>query len=319
MLFLGADIGRTTRFALVDETGRLHQQSRVPTDIRSGRAFVNGLIAAFREAIEKASAPVGAAGIGLPGLVDHHTQQIEVLTNFLNISAIDLHGECERALGIPVIFDNDANLAAFAEWQCGAAQGATDAVLITLGRGIGCGLILKGELQRGARGFAGEFGHTKIGNEPIECSCGASGCLETVVSGPNIVRRTRELLFLDPRFTHSTLVSKMRIKLTCEDVVDAAKFGDELARTVLEDTARSLGIAISNIINLLNVEKVVLGGPVMGAGDFLLASIREEVARNAFAPLLVRCSIVTGTLGNDAGMIGAGLLAKRELEQAPPK
>src|ERR1044071_4960913 len=140
----------------------------------------------------------------------------------------------------------------------------------------------------------------KIGGNELECSCGSAGCLETIASGPNIVRRTRERLFTDPRFTLSSLSAKMNGKLTCEHVVEAGRAGDEFARIVLSETAHYLGTGIANVVNLLNVEMVVLGGPVMAAGEFLVSAIRAETARYCFAPLFVNCSIVTGQLGNDA-------------------
>src|SRR6185295_6650060 len=127
-----------------------------------------------------------------------------------------------------------------------------DALYVAIGTGIGAGLILGGRLQLGVRGFAGEFGHFKIAIEGLECGCGSSGCLETVASGPNIVRRTRELMFAEPRFLLSPLSPKMSGQLTCEDVVSAALAGDGFARNVLSETAAHLGMAVANVVNLLN-------------------------------------------------------------------
>lgn len=311
VLYVGADIGRSTRVALVDDQGSIHRQTRVPTETKSARALVTGLIQVINQLKEQAHWPVQSVGIGLPGLVDYRTQHIEVLTNFVNISAINLFEELQRALNLPVLFDNDANMAAYAEWKCGAAKNANDVLYISLGRGIGSTLILGGQLQRGVKGFAGEFGHQKIGGtDTLECSCGAAGCLETVASGPNIVRRTREKLFTSPLFSQSILVDKMRGRLTCDDVVKAAIANDELSRMVLIETAGYLGTAVANAVNLLNVEKVILGGPVMAAGEFLLDFIRDEVSKQAFTPLFASCQIHIGQLGDDAGEIGAALMAR---------
>jgi glucokinase len=309
-LYIGVDLGRSTRIALVDSDGLIISQERVPTDLSSGRALVDGLIAVINKIKGASSSPVVSVGIGLPGLIEHSTQQVRALPNLVDVSSIKVYEELRSIIGLPIIIDNDANVAAYGEWQCGAAKGARDFAYITLGTGIGGALIIGGQLQRGAHGFSGEFGHIKIGTDGLECSCGSIGCLETVASGPNIVRRTREKFFKEPRFTNSALFEKMSKKISCEDVVDAARTNDELARTVLSETAQYLGTAIANVVNLLNVEKVVLGGPVMSAGEFLLNAIKKETESCCFAPLFEGCSIVTAQLGNDAGLLGSAMLAR---------
>jgi glucokinase len=179
-----------------------------------------------------------------------------------------------------------------------------------MGTGIGSGLILGGQLQRGSRGFAGEFGHYKIDLGGLECACGGTGCLETLASGPNIVRRVREQLFSDPSFSISQLARDMEGKLTAERVVRAAMEDDELARTVLAETGRIIGTAVASIINLLNIEVVVIGGGVMAAGELILGPIREEARRATVGPSYESCQIVPAQLGQDAGIIGAALLAR---------
>src|SRR5262249_36574612 len=151
-------------------------------------------------------------------------------------------GELKQATGLPVVFDNDANAAAYGEWQCGAARGARDLIYITLGTGIGAGIVQGGRLQRGSHGFAGEFGHLKITVEGLECSCGSSGCLATAASGPNVVRRTRERLFAGAGYALSPRAEQMRGKLTCEDVAEAAIDGDRLGRSILSETGLYLGM-----------------------------------------------------------------------------
>jgi glucokinase len=309
-LFMGVDLGRSTRIALVDENGTIISQDRTPTVLTSGRALVNGLIDVTRRIKTSSPSQVIALGIGFPGLIDHRTNRVKVLPNLADVSDIDVRAELSSALGVPIVFDNDANVAAYGEWKCGVAKGAQNVAYITLGTGIGGALILGGKMQRGSRGFSGEFGHIKIGTDDLACSCGSSGCLETVASGPNIVRRTRERFFIDPRFNQSLLASKTSRRLSCEDVVEAAVAGDDLARSVLFETAKYLGIAIANVVNLLNVEKVVMGGPVMGAGEFLLKAIREEAEHHSFGPLFADCSVVAAKMGADAGVIGSAMMAR---------
>jgi glucokinase len=201
-------------------------------------------------------------------------------------------------------------MAAYGEWRSGAARGCRDVFFITMGTGIGAGLILDGQLQRGSRGFAGEFGHFKVVLDGLECGCGSTGCLETLASGPNIVRRVREQLFSDPSFSLSSLARDMEGTLTGERVVRAAMEKDELALSVLRETGRILGAAIASVINLLNIERIVLGGGVMEAGDLILNPIIREAGRRAFQPCFEATQIVAAALGTDAVSIGAAMLAR---------
>lgn len=318
-LYVGLDVGRTIRGALVSGNGRIIQQKRVVSEVTNPRVFIDQLIETITQlrAEGETSNPVLAAGIGWAGMVNHRTQRIEANPNLVDVSSFDLHAELERATGLPVVVDNDANVAAYGEWRAGAATGSTDVFYITMGTGIGAGLILGGELQRGSLGFAGEFGHFKIDMEGLECACGSTGCLETVASGPNIVRRVREQLFSDPSFSLSKLARDMEGKLTNERVVRAAIEEDELALTVLKETGRVLGMAVASIMNLLNVEVVVIGGGVMAAGELILKPLRDEAEKGTVAPSFDCCRIVPASLGQDAGIIGAALLARDTLQKNP--
>ncbi len=313
-LYIGVDLGRSTRAALVDATGAIRMQERQPTNLEGGRALVDGLVELIARVRDASSdyGPVAAVGVGVPGLVDHRTHRVEILPNLADVSDVDIYADLVAATGLPVVIDNDANTAAYGEWRCGAARGAHDAIYVTIGTGIGAGLVLADRLQLGARGFAGEFGHFKIALAGLECGCGSSGCLETVASGPNIVRRTRELMFAEPRFSLSPLSPKMAGQLSCEDVVSAALAGDAFARTVLSETAAYLGMAVANAVNLLNVELVVLGGPVLASNEYLVDEVRKEARFRSFVPSFESCRIVGSVLGADAGAIGAAMMARDE-------
>jgi glucokinase len=296
------------------------QQHRVVSEVSDPQVFVGQLI----EMINALRSGVGAdraaaAGIGWAGLVNRRAQRIEANPNLVDVSSVDLHSELERATGLPIVIDNDANVAAYGEWRSGAAQGSDDVFFITMGTGIGAGLILGGELQRGSRGFAGEFGHFKVNIDGLECGCGGTGCLETLTSGPNIVRRVREQLFSDPSFSVSALARDMEGTLTAERVVRAAMEHDELAKSVLKETGSILGTAVASIINLLNVEVVVLGGGVMAAGELILEPIREATQRATVLQAYQCVRIVPAQLGQDAGIIGAALLARDMLREQSAK
>src|ERR1044071_3467729 len=278
-LYIGLDVGRTIRGALVREDGSIIEQQRVVSEVRGPRIFIDQLIEIINR-LRASGDGAAAVGIGWAGLVNQSAQRIEANPNLVDVSSFDLHGELKRATSLPIVIDNDANVAAYGEWRSGAARGFEDVFFVTMGTGIGSGLILGGKLQRGSRGVAGEFGHFKIDLDGLECACGSTGCLETMASGPNIVRRVREQLFSDPSFSISSLARDMEGILTGERVVRAAMEKDELALSVLKETGRILGAAIASVVNLLNVEVVVLGGGVMAAGDLILEPIREGTHRD---------------------------------------
>src|SRR5262249_33580999 len=190
------------------------------------------------------------------------------------------------------------------------AMGRKEVFYVSLGAGIGAGLIVSGQIYRGASGFAGEFGHMTIDPEGVECTCGNIGCLETIASGPNIVRRTRERLYRDRTSSLSRLAVPRDREFTAEDIARAARESDEMAQVMLERTGMFLGIAVAAVINLLNVEMIVMGGGVMEAGDLILKRTMKETRRRAFPPSFNSCEIVIAKLGPSAGMIGAALLAR---------
>ena len=315
-LYIGLDVGRTIRGALVRLDGSILRQHRVVSEVNDARVFISQLtdvIKALRP--DEQGGRAVAVGIGWAGLINQRAQRVEANPNLVDVSSYDLHSELERATDLPIVIDNDANVATYGEWRLGAARGSRDVFFVTMGTGIGAGLILGGQLQRGSRGFAGEFGHFKVDRDGLECGCGGTGCLETVVSGPNIVRRVREQLFSDPSFSVSQLAVDMEGTLTAERVVRAATENDVLAASVLKETGSMLGTAIASIINLLNVEVVVLGGGLMAAGELILEPIRQA-ARQATVLQAFQCvRIVPAELGQDAGIIGAAFLARDVLEK----
>jgi glucokinase len=180
---------------------------------------------------------------------------------------------------------------------------------VTIGTGIGGAIILEGRLWTGASGFAGEFGHITIDAEDgIECACGNIGCLETVASAPNIVRRAHERLYRDSTSSLSRLA--LNREFTADDVAREAKSGDDFAIMMLERTGKYIGAAIASVINLLNTESIVLGGGVMEAGSLILEPIIKEAQRRAFQPCFEATKIVAASLGTDAVAIGSALLAR---------
>jgi glucokinase len=316
-IFIGIDLGGTTvKGALVTGSGEIIHEMRVETEQRSSDRLLEQIVETIRtlRGDDRAGGRAAAVGIGIPGLVNRKSKRIEVMPNLPPLSDIDITAELSRQSGLPVAIDNDANAAAYAELQAGAALGRRDVFFVTLGTGIGSGLIIDGKIYRGATGFAGEFGHMTIDPEGIECACGNIGCLETIASGPNIVRRTRERLYRDRTSSLSRLAIPRDRELTAEDIAHAASEGDEMSQVMMERTGMFLGIAIAAVVNLLNVEMVVMGGGVMEAGDLILKPTIKETRRRAFPPSFNSCEIVIAKLGPSAGVIGAALLARDQAE-----
>src|SRR5215210_1933037 len=312
-LYIGIDLGGTTiKSALVTASGQIVHETRAATERNDSQALLSQIVEAVTSLRDddRAGGRAAAVGMGIPGLVNRQTNRIEVMPNLPPLSDVDITAEIARGAGLPIAIDNDANAAAYAELQAGAARGKREVFFVALGTGIGAGLIINGQIYRGAAGFAGEFGHMTIDPEGIECGCGNIGCLETIASGPNIVRRTRERLYRDRTSSLSRLAIPRDREFTAEDIAHAAQEGDEMAQVMMERTGMFLGIAIAAVINLLNLEMVVLGGGVMDAADLILKPTIKETKRRAFPPSFNSCEIVIARLGPSAGVIGAAMLGR---------
>jgi glucokinase len=256
---------------------------------------------------------VVGVGVGCPGPLDL-AKGIVVATPNLGWSDYPMRDRVSEALGLPASLDNDANCATYGEWWWGAGRGTDSLVGVTLGTGIGGGVILGGRLVRGASGSAGELGHTTIDFNGRRCACGNYGCLEAYASGPNIAARAREGLEAGYESVLTELVEGDLDRITAVTVYEALLLTDSYAQEVMLETARLLGAGIANLVNVLNPEMVVLVGGVTRAGDHLLSPLRAEVRRRAFDWAVQACRIVPGELPETAGVIGAAgiFIAERE-------
>src|SRR5207253_3247161 len=216
-----------------------------------------------------------------------------------------LRDRLATSLGLPATLDNDANCAIFGEWWRGAARGANHVVGLTIGTGIGGGIVLGGEIYRGVSDLAGEIGHMTIDVMGRRCKCGNDGCLEAYASGPAIAARAVEGIRPGADTSLPGYVNGDLSKITAQVVYEAAHDGDEYAREVVKDTAKFLGAGVANIINIFNPEVVVICGGVTLAGDRLFVPLRAEVQRRAFKPAVDACRIVPGELTGTAGVYGA--------------
>ena len=303
--YIGIDLaGATLRAALVGADGQVRARQEAALERENVAAQAARVVAELRDG----SPRVGALGVGVPGLVNPETDRVVISSDLPSLARGDLHAELANATGLRVELENDANAAAYGEYIAGAGRGSRDMFYVTIGGGIGGALILGGRLWYGASGFAGEFGHITIDPEGIECTCGNVGCLETVASAPNIVRRAHERLYRDNTSSLSRLA--LNRDFTAADIAREATQGDDFALLMIERTGRYIGTAIAAVINLLNIERVVLGGGVMEAGELILDPIIREAGRRAFQPCFEAAQIVAASLGADAVPVGAAMLAR---------
>jgi glucokinase len=294
--------------------GKQHFAMRsIPTSAESGAEGVADRIVGLIEGVvldtlaetNSNRRDVIGVGVGAPGPLDRDKGLVVVAPN-LGWKNFPLRDRISERLRLPVTLDNDANCATVGEWWQGAARGGTNVVGMTIGTGIGGGLIIDGKLFHGASDVAGEIGHTTIDLNGRHCKCGNYGCLEAYASGPAIATRAREVLVREE--TASLLPSLVGGKLdsiTAETVYKAAKQGDAVASEIVRDTARYLGAGIANLLNILNADVVVVAGGVTQAGDALFVPLRAEVRRRAFRPAVDATRIVAGELPGTAGVVGA--------------
>lgn len=303
--FLGIDLsGRKLRAAVVNSSGAIDEQHE---ESIAAEHLVEQVTATVKRMQER-RADITAAGIAIPGLVNRQTDRVVASRDLPTSVREDLHSEFTKATGLRIELENDANAAAYGEYIVGAGRGSRDMFYITIGEGIGGAIILAGRLWTGASGFAGEVGHITIDTEGAECECGNTGCLETVASSPNIVRRANERLNRDSTSSLSRL--GLNKNFTAADLVHEAKNGDDFSLMMIERTGRYIGTGVASIINLLNIERIVMGGEVMEAGKLILDPIIHEAKRRAFQPCFEATQIVTGTLDGFAATIGVAMLAR---------
>jgi glucokinase len=308
--FIGVDLtGSTMRAALVADDGRLLERREAPMSDERLTAQVAQLVMELRDV----SPNVEAIGVGVRGLVNPRTDRVYISTDLPSVVHADFHPELMAATGLRVELWNDANAAAYGEYKVGAGRGSRDMFYITIGTGIGGAIILDGKLWFGASGFAGEFGHITIDAEGVECICGNTGCLETVASAPNIVRRANERLYRD----NTSSLSKLALNrdFTAADIAREAINGDDFALLMIERTGKYIGAAVASVINLLNIERIILGGGVMEAGELILNAIIREAGRRSFQPCFEATQIAAATLGTDSVTIGAAMLARDAAQQ----
>ncbi|HEM3216894.1 TPA: ROK family glucokinase [Streptococcus suis 2524] len=311
---IGIDLGGTSvKLAILTTEGEIQEKWSIKTNILDdGSHIVPDIIDSIKQRFETHGLTKDdflGIGMGSPGVVDSEAGTVIGAYN-LNWKTLQLVKEqFESALGLPFFIDNDANVAALGEQWVGAGNNNPNVVFMTLGTGVGGGVIAAGNLIRGVKGAGGELGHITVDfDEPFACTCGKKGCLETVASATGIVNLSRR--YADQYAGDAKL--KQMIDdgqdLTAKDVFDLAKEGDDLALIVYRHFSEYLGVACANIAAVLNPAYIVLGGGVSAAGEFLLDGVRKVFAENSFPQIKESTQIVLATRGNDAGVLGAASL-----------
>jgi glucokinase len=301
-LYAGFDLGGThLKYGLVDGRGKILFKEKVssPPDIEDLLDLIKKL---WQGDLKKEEGSIKAVGFGFPGIFDLKEKKTYQSPNYPSLDNFDLVPALSRFIDLPFWVDNDANMAAFGEFKVGSGRGVQSMVLLTIGTGVGSGIILDGKLWQGKCGYAGELGHIIVNPEGEQCKCGGKGCLETEVSAPKIVK-------------NYIILKKKEMKISAEEIFRRAQEEDKDARQAFAQAGYYLGIGLASTINLLNPEKIILGGGVMSAEEYLLPRALEEAESRAYQASFKCCSLEKASLGNDAGLTGAALWACEQVSR----
>lgn len=311
---IGIDVGGTNvKIALVDKSGKIIYSNSVPTYAKMGYEYtVNNIKQAIKDLMKETNTTtkdIDGIGFDFPGQVDYKTGVVKLAPNIPGWVNVPIAQMIEEEFHIPTRIDNDVRCAALGEMKFGAGQGCENFVCITVGTGIGSGLVVNGQLVRGASNAAGEIGHIKLQmKDGLICGCGDTGCLEAYASGPSIVAMAQDYIKGGKSTKFREMAAAEGGEITPYMVAKAAEAGDPVAKRIFAIVGEYIGIGLTSVINLLNPEKVIIGGGVAEAGDLLLDPIRKTIKERAMVVAGSAVEIVPAQLGNSAGVIGASML-----------
>lgn len=310
---IGIDVGGTNvKFGLVRGSTILFQSSFSTAGSLTPKALEEAMVNAVHLLIRQSREPVAGVGVGIPGLVNAPQGTVLSCANLVNWKNVPLKKNLKRRLRLPVEIENDVNAMTVAEWKYGAGKGVSNLVCLTLGTGVGGGLILNGRLYRGWSGSAGEVGHIPLGEKGPPCSCGGIACLERTVGNKEILRWVRRRLAGGQKSRILELAGRDPTKITPPMIDRACQLGDPLARETWSRVGTRIGLVLVGVVNLLNPERIVIGGGISKAGRWLFEPMRRTVRERAMrGPGSV--SIVPAQLGSSAGLIGTALLVREAI------
>ena len=312
---IGIDVGGTNvKLALVED-GKIIYSNTVPTNAKKGYEYtVNNIKQAIKDLMKDsktAQEEIEGIGFDFPGQVDCKTGVVKLAPNIPGWVNVPIGQMIEEEFHIPTRIDNDVRCAALGELKFGAGKGCENFICITVGTGIGSGIVINGKVVRGATNAAGELGHIKLQMKdgPI-CGCGDTGCLEAFASGPAIVAMAYDYIRGGKSTKFREMAEENHGEITPYIVAKAAEAGDPVAKRIFEIIGEYIGLGLTSVINLLNPEKVIIGGGVAEAGELLLAPIRKTIKERAMVVAGNAVEIVPAQLGNSAGVIGASMLVE---------
>lgn len=309
---IGVDIGGTSiKIGIVKHNGDILHKWEIPTDQQGTSAtIVDDICSSIEEKLDERGWKLGdveGIGVGAPGFIDGETGYVYQAVNIAGWRDVDLKGLFEKRTGLSIRVENDANAAALGENWSGAGNGSRNMVAITLGTGVGCGIIINGKIVDGVNGTAGEIGHITIDPDGIPCNCGRRGCVETITSATGIARQALQVIEKDPTGPLALRFQKAG-DITSKDVFSLAAEGDADSQNIVERTTDVLGTVLAGVAAVINPSCIVIGGGVSKAGDRLLEPMKHAFNKYALPRLAEACEIKIARLGNDAGLIGAASL-----------
>ena len=311
-LTIGIDVGGTKVLGgVVDESGKVLTTARKDTPRQGGSALTQTIADVAKELLQQHS--VASVGVSAAGFVSSDRKTMLATPNIAHWNGVDLDHQLVELIGLPVVIENDANSAAWGEAKFGAGKNQNHMMMLTVGTGIGGGIVVNGALYRGAFGIAAEFGHMRVVPEGHICGCGARGCFEQYASGNALLRHAREAINASPEVARNLLSrgDGTVAGLTGQAITEAARDGDPVALAAFNTTGQWLGAGIASLAVLLDPACVVIGGGVIEAGEILLKPTRESLERNMpFAGKHPYPEIIAAQLGNEAGLVGVADLAR---------
>ncbi len=306
---IGVDVGATNiKAGLVRRDGKIVKELRRPTRGKEGVEVVVGGICQVCQELASREAPL-CIGVGMPGLVDPDSGVVRVPPNLPDWDEVAIRDVLQDRLQAPVVVGNDVNMVTYGEWMFGAGKGVEDLLVVTVGSGVGGGMVTGGRLYLGGHGLAGEIGHTTVEPDGPPCNCGNHGCLESFVGAEYVKGKAIGLINKGVRTQITNLVDGDLDSISPEVISRAAANGDDLARRLLTGMGRYLGIALANAISLLDPQRVVIGGGVAKAGELLLNPIRETIRERLYSYVYSNVQVVPAKLGDSGGVIGAATYA----------
>ncbi|WP_174613803.1 ROK family glucokinase [Virgibacillus ihumii] len=311
--FIGIDVGGTTvKIGIIDEIGNILDKWEIPTNTDNhGESILSDIWNSVSNKLSLEN--VAGIGIGVPGFIDQETGDVYEAVN-IGWKQVELAKNLKEMSGVPVFVENDANAAVLGENWKGAGGQVKNLIAVTVGTGIGGGIIANGSILNGVSGTAGEIGHITMERDGSPCNCGRRGCLETISSATGIVRQAKEKI----KENQNSMLAKFYAEqgnITAKDIFQLADSGDTLSKNIIEHAADVLGLAIANLTVTINPSRILIGGGVSKAGEDFVNLIDAAFNKYTLAKAGEVCEVKLAQLGNDAGIIGAAFLVKQRLEK----